>query len=353
MIRDNFEEQLGRILREAEAAPPEGSWDFIQSKIGKVGFSFPHTAVMVIAVVMLGSLAVYDSVRPLSENQKEAAAGQPAQRSETEEPRQFDSPQTFAEAPIRENDKANNVERSSEEFSSEGAETSEVPEFSNDPEKADDISLPEEDRSVESNLPITVSAPALLQEEVEENATTQESPSEVAEESPELRASISGETTCHTPCKLTLEAHGNADQYIWDAGVYGVSESEILELKIDEPTEFTVFLTARNESGTEVVTSTVVEIEKGSTLYVPNSFSPNGDGFNDEFRVKGSEIESFSMSIINSKGRVIFKTDYLDEPWIYDASLHDLENEKYIAVVRAVGKDGKVHSFNQPLTIIP
>lgn len=42
-----------------------------------------------------------------------------------------------------------------------------------------------------------------------------------------------------------------------------------------------------------------------SELTVPNAFSPNGDGINDEFKVKVHSIVSFKMTIFNRWGQVI------------------------------------------------
>jgi gliding motility-associated-like protein len=61
-------------------------------------------------------------------------------------------------------------------------------------------------------------------------------------------------------------------------------------------------------------TDQLVIIVTGS-LYVPNAFTPNGDGNNDTFGALGAEIETFRLIVFNRWGEEIFRTDRLDGRW--------------------------------------
>ncbi len=50
-------------------------------------------------------------------------------------------------------------------------------------------------------------------------------------------------------------------------------------------------------------------------LYIPNAFSPNGDGLNEHFEVKGSCVEYYHLLIFNRWGQQIYESNSLDEPW--------------------------------------
>ncbi|MCY7352294.1 MAG: gliding motility-associated C-terminal domain-containing protein [Cytophagaceae bacterium] len=52
-------------------------------------------------------------------------------------------------------------------------------------------------------------------------------------------------------------------------------------------------------------------------LFVPDAFSPNGDGINDTFTAKGQFIESFKMSVFNRWGEPLYQTDSIqpDQGW--------------------------------------
>lgn len=54
---------------------------------------------------------------------------------------------------------------------------------------------------------------------------------------------------------------------------------------------------------------------KGGVIYVPNAFSPNGDGTNDIFKVYGSGFKTFLLRIFNRWGEKIFETTNPDEGW--------------------------------------
>jgi gliding motility-associated-like protein len=60
----------------------------------------------------------------------------------------------------------------------------------------------------------------------------------------------------------------------------------------------------------------VFEKEKFS-FYVPNSFSPNGDGKNDIWRPIGSavDVSEYLLEIFSRDGRLLFKTDDFNEGW--------------------------------------
>jgi len=58
-----------------------------------------------------------------------------------------------------------------------------------------------------------------------------------------------------------------------------------------------------------------VRINEISTIYIPNAFTPNGDGINDVFKVIGNEIEEFELSIFNRWGEKVFESKSQDNSW--------------------------------------
>jgi gliding motility-associated-like protein len=50
-------------------------------------------------------------------------------------------------------------------------------------------------------------------------------------------------------------------------------------------------------------------------IYIPNSFTPNGDKTNDTLFVKGVGIQEFKFRIYNRWGELVFETDRLDKGW--------------------------------------
>ena len=50
-------------------------------------------------------------------------------------------------------------------------------------------------------------------------------------------------------------------------------------------------------------------------LYVPNAFTPDGDGLNDIFKAEGLDIVKFNMKIFNRWGELIFESDDINNGW--------------------------------------
>lgn len=50
-------------------------------------------------------------------------------------------------------------------------------------------------------------------------------------------------------------------------------------------------------------------------VFVPNTFTPNGDGVNDVFKVKGIKLEEVYFSIYNRWGELVFETNDLSKGW--------------------------------------
>ncbi|HOV11183.1 MAG TPA: gliding motility-associated C-terminal domain-containing protein, partial [Bacteroidales bacterium] len=61
--------------------------------------------------------------------------------------------------------------------------------------------------------------------------------------------------------------------------------------------------------------SIFIEEECQTTIYIPNTFTPNGDGMNDGFSVIGENIEALEIWIYNRWGQVIFYSDDVNFAW--------------------------------------
>src|SRR5690606_14571588 len=94
---------------------------------------------------------------------------------------------------------------------------------------------------------------------------------------------------------------------------------ETVTLPLEETTEFTVTIT--NEDGCELVLSTSVTVTdprcEEPFIFLPNLFTPNGDGVNDVLYVRAFAdfIVSVELVIYNRYGTEVFKTTDLNVGW--------------------------------------
>ncbi|WP_020527392.1 T9SS C-terminal target domain-containing protein [Flexithrix dorotheae] len=74
------------------------------------------------------------------------------------------------------------------------------------------------------------------------------------------------------------------------------------------------YVTASNET---CIVSDSVEVQElcEPRLFVPTAFTPNGDGTNDVFNVKGKNFARYELTIFNRWGEIIFKTEDKDQGW--------------------------------------
>ena len=78
---------------------------------------------------------------------------------------------------------------------------------------------------------------------------------------------------------------------------------------------YMVTLFIENEGGCNDEYHITVCIDPQVLLWIPTSFTPNGDGINDLFLVKGVAITSFEMLIFNRWGQKIWKSNDINEGW--------------------------------------
>lgn len=113
------------------------------------------------------------------------------------------------------------------------------------------------------------------------------------------------------PISKTLFTYGNP--------AFGESENRLSQFRFPTDTAGEYLITLRSESvnGCVDTVSKILVINDDLLWFIPNSFSPNGDGINDLWKPIGTtvDISSYSCKIYDRWGRVVFQTASIDEPW--------------------------------------
>jgi gliding motility-associated-like protein len=126
----------------------------------------------------------------------------------------------------------------------------------------------------------------------------------------------------------------------------GKADSTILENPIRKyPNfgEYPVVLVSGNEFGCVDTVLKVVKVIDEFQLFVPNSFTPNGDGINDVFMPKGTgmKVENFTMDIFNRAGINIFTTKDINVGWDGKVGGQVVKDATYIYKIKVVGMNGE------------
>lgn len=99
------------------------------------------------------------------------------------------------------------------------------------------------------------------------------------------------------------------------------------------------------------ITITVSE----SSLFVPNAFSPNGDGINDVFKIKAKSIVEFHAYIFNRWGQQLYEwgIDQINDGG-WDGTSHGkpVKDGVYFIVVKAKGSDGIKYNIRHDINIL-
>lgn len=136
---------------------------------------------------------------------------------------------------------------------------------------------------------------------------------------PELRIP-EGDTTICSDQQLLLHAIANPESsYLWNTGATGAS------LAVSAAGTYSV--TAENKCGTYRDSVTIAVQNCDCRIFIPNSFSPNGDGKNDTYGIRlACNANAYNLTIYNRYGQRLFQTSDQGAVWdgTFKGSLLDL-----------------------------
>ncbi|HTB07144.1 MAG TPA: PKD domain-containing protein, partial [Bacteroidia bacterium] len=114
-------------------------------------------------------------------------------------------------------------------------------------------------------------------------------------------------------------------------------------------------LTVTNKYGCMDSITQCIVIEPFFTLYIPNAFSPNGDGRNDVFAPKGNYICGFQMYIFDRWGMQLFFTEDMLKGWdgTVNGGINIAQQDTYVYIINAVDCiSNKKHTYIGKVSIV-
>ena len=97
-----------------------------------------------------------------------------------------------------------------------------------------------------------------------------------------------------------------------------------------------------------------ISIEPNFTFFIPNAFTPDGDGINDTFTGTGTFINQFEMSIFDRWGNLIYKTDDINKPW--DGKVNHgnetAQRDAYVYVMKVIDIKMTKHNYKGIVTLV-
>lgn len=173
----------------------------------------------------------------------------------------------------------------------------------------------------------------------------------VVEEPPVVKVFPKGEISHRQSTKnpLIYSFNSNSEDVVevkWSFGDGNFSTDYNPQHVYSKAGEYTVTLILKSKDGESIIDKSKITIETTSFIdEIPNVFTPNGDGNNDEFFIHTKGIVEFSIFIKDAYGNSVFESKDPDFKWDgSDFSGNMTLKGQYYYYIVATGDDGAVYS---------
>ncbi|MGL4599877.1 MAG: gliding motility-associated C-terminal domain-containing protein, partial [Bacteroidia bacterium] len=113
---------------------------------------------------------------------------------------------------------------------------------------------------------------------------------------------------------VTLTANGGNGTYSWSpSGTLSCPNCASTEATPTVTT--TYYVTYTDANGCTATDSVLVEVVEEYSIFVPDAFTPNNDGANDVFFVRGAGIKTLTFQVYDRVGEKIFESTSTRDGW--------------------------------------
>jgi gliding motility-associated-like protein len=158
--------------------------------------------------------------------------------------------------------------------------------------------------------------------------------------SPIVSINSSGVAAC-AGSDVSLDATG-ASTYQWSPAA-GLSNAGVANPVAQlQNNNITYTVTGTDDNGCSATATITLELSSDCLgYYVPDAFTPNGDGRNDEFRVKTVDApRAFSLQVFNRWGAKVFESSSVGTGWNGTVGGTTAPTGTYVYVVQATSSAG-------------
>lgn len=161
--------------------------------------------------------------------------------------------------------------------------------------------------------------------------------------------------------QVTLNNASSSDVISW---TYSFGDGEGVSPNVPSPvhtypnteaTTYTATLTVVNAQGCVDEVAHPIEVGPEFTFYIPNAFTPNGDGVNDYFFGQGIGIVKYDIYIFDRWGNMIYHGDDIDASKWDGRANHGADvaqQDVYVWKVKLTDVFGKKHNYIGTVTLV-
>ena len=136
-----------------------------------------------------------------------------------------------------------------------------------------------------------------------------------------------------------LNAVGSNGTYTWDPPTWLSCPTCLTTIATPEETT-TYTITVQDTNGCVSSDDVTVILDYDLVVFVPNIFSPNGDGNNDILYVRGVGIESINFFIYDRWGEKVFETKSVDKGWDGTFRGKKMNNSVFVYYLKVTFRNG-------------
>ena len=168
--------------------------------------------------------------------------------------------------------------------------------------------------------------------------------------------SMPSSTSELSPLVMFTDNSVAANQWMWDFGDYynPSTNNSTLQNPYHNYTDtgtYCVKLVVANHTCKDSTTHCLT-VTPEFAFYIPNTFTPNGDGKNDEFNGVGVNIFSYELTIYNRWGEMLYYSNNMKKPW--DGKVDGLvaQQDVYVYIFHIVDNLKNEHFYRGGVTLI-
>ncbi|WP_187263685.1 T9SS type B sorting domain-containing protein [Pontibacter beigongshangensis] len=135
-------------------------------------------------------------------------------------------------------------------------------------------------------------------------------------------------------------------------GSFPVSGTSFTQQNLPDEQQLRYRVKASSRDGSYYSYSNILEVEQSVKLFVPSGFTPNNDGLNDIFTVKGKFFQHFSIRIYNRSGQVVYQSASATEGWDGTYKGQQQPAGVYVYEIEVTAADGEKKNRKGTVTLI-
>ncbi len=145
--------------------------------------------------------------------------------------------------------------------------------------------------------------------------------------------------------KVKLEAIGGVS-WLWSTG----ERTSSIFVTPESTENYSVVVT--DEYGSKHTGLIEVAIENCDVVYVPNAFTPNQDGYYDEFKAVGTNVKEFEILVFSRNGQLVFQSKDINQGWDGTIKGSPGPGGVYVYKLKYIDALNKPHQLSGSLTLI-